>query len=82
MDQATRSIAKSEISASTHSSSNESLFETGLSKKSVMRDYYEFEGEPRHMNKVLDVKNENWFPFYLLLTIVHTLSFNHCLITV
>ncbi|CAG2196444.1 CHS1 [Mytilus edulis] len=41
MDQAARSIAKNEVSLS---ASTESVFESGLDKKAVMRDYYEFEG--------------------------------------
>ncbi|XP_071168512.1 chitin synthase chs-2-like [Mytilus edulis] len=40
MDQAARSIAKNEVSLS---ASTESVFESGLDKKAVMRDYYEFE---------------------------------------
>ncbi|XP_052098915.1 chitin synthase chs-2-like [Mytilus californianus] len=40
IDQAARSIAKNEVSLS---ASTESVFESGLDKKAVMRDYYEFE---------------------------------------
>ncbi|VDI72691.1 chitin synthase [Mytilus galloprovincialis] len=40
MDQAARSIAKNDVSLS---ASTESVFESGLDKKAVMRDYYEFE---------------------------------------
>ncbi|CAC5411436.1 CHS1 [Mytilus coruscus] len=40
MDQAARSIAKNDVSLS---ASTESVFESRLDKKAVMRDYYEFE---------------------------------------
>lgn len=41
LDQAARYIAKNEV---TLAASTESVFETGLSRKAVNRDYYEFEG--------------------------------------
>ena len=41
LDQAARYIAKEEMS---HAASSESVFETGLNRKAVNREYYEFEG--------------------------------------
>ena len=47
LDQAARHIAKDEMS---NAASNESVFETGLNRKAVNRDYYEFEGTNERKN--------------------------------
>lgn len=44
LDQAARCIAKNEVSLA---ASTESVFDTGLSRKAVNRDYYEFEGNSK-----------------------------------
>jgi hypothetical protein len=65
LDQAARHIAKEEMSDAAR---NESVFETGLNRKAVNRDYYEFEGTNERKNVRCHNNGEKW---YLFLTMTY-----------